>query len=57
MRIEFMAPDEDKRNADFRVDIQEGVHPRACTGGSIALVQSDLHDLVRTLPNGERRPF
>jgi hypothetical protein len=54
MRIEFMAPDEYKRRADFRVDIQEGVHARACTGGSIALAQSDLHDLAGTLPNGEK---
>ena len=42
MRIEFMAPEEHKREKDFRVDIQEGVHARACTGGSIGLAQSDL---------------
>jgi hypothetical protein len=53
MRIEFMAPDEYKREKDFRVDIQEGVHARACTGGSIALVQSDLRKLSGKLPNGE----
>jgi hypothetical protein len=53
MRIEFMAPDEYKREKDFRVDIQEGVHARACTGGSIALVQSHLRKLSGKLPNGD----
>jgi hypothetical protein len=52
MRIEFMAPDEFKRRHDFRVDIQEGVHARACTGGSIALAQSDPHTISGKLPNG-----
>lgn len=54
MRIEFMAPAEFKRRADFRVDIQEGVHARACIGGSIALAESDLHALEGRLPNGEQ---
>jgi hypothetical protein len=53
MRIEFMAPDEYKREKDFRVDIQEGVHARACTGGSIALAQSDPKKLSGKLPSGE----
>lgn len=53
MRIEFMAPEELKRRNDFRVDIQEGVHARACTGGSIALAESESHALAGTLPNGE----
>jgi hypothetical protein len=26
MRIEFMAPEEFKRAADFRVDVQKGIH-------------------------------
>ena len=52
MRIEFMAPEEFKRRQDFRVDIQEGVHARACTGGSIALAQSDSHTISGKLPNG-----
>lgn len=52
MRIEFMAPEEYKREKDFRVDIQEGVHARACTGGSIALVQYDLHAISGKLPTG-----
>ena len=52
MRIEFMAPEEFKREKDFRVDIQDGVHARACTGGSIALAQSDRHSISGKLPNG-----
>jgi len=55
MRIEFMAPEEYKRRADFRVDIQEGVHARACTGGSIAVAESTLEPLEGKLPGGE--PF
>ena len=53
MRIEFMAPDELKRRSDFRVDVQQGVHARACTGGSIALEESESHALEGTLPNGK----
>ena len=53
MRIEFMAPDEFKREKDFRVDVQDGVHARACTGGSIALAQSDRHSISGKLPNGD----
>ena len=52
MRIEFMAPEEFKRRADFRVEIQNGVHARACTGGSIALAESDIHAISGKLPNG-----
>jgi hypothetical protein len=52
MRIEFMAPEEYKRDKDFRVDIQDGVHARACTGGSIALMQYDLHTISGKLPSG-----
>jgi hypothetical protein len=52
MRIEFMAPEEFKRHNDFRVEIQNGVHARACTGGSIALAQSDRHTISGTLPTG-----
>lgn len=53
MRIEFMAPDEFKRPTDFRVDVQQGIHARACTGGTIALVESDEHPLEGTLPDGK----
>ena len=52
MRIEFMAPEEFKRHNDIRVDIQNGVHARACTGGSIALAESDQHTISGKLPNG-----
>jgi hypothetical protein len=53
MRIEFMAPEEYKREKDFRVDIQDGVHARACTGGSIAVAQSGLRTVSGKLPNGD----
>lgn len=52
MRIEFMAPEEFKRAADFRVDVQKGIHARACTGGTIALAESDEHPLEGRLPDG-----
>lgn len=52
MRIEFMAPDEFKRQKDFRVEIQNGVHARACTGGAIAIVESETHQLSGRLPDG-----
>jgi hypothetical protein len=55
MRIEFMAPEEFKRSTDFRVDVQEGIHARACTGGTIAIAESDDYPLEGSLPNGE--PF
>lgn len=52
MRIEFMAPEELKRERDFRVDVQNGIHARACTGGSIAIAESRIYELTGTLPNG-----
>ena len=52
MRIEFMAPDEFKRQKDFRVEIQKGIHARACTGGAIAIAESELHQLAGRLPDG-----
>lgn len=52
MRIEFMAPEEFKREKDFRVDIQNGVHARACTGGAIAVLESEIHQLAGRLPDG-----
>jgi len=37
MRIEFMAPEELRRGeTDRRVDVQKGVHARACAGGAIS---------------------
>ena len=53
MRIEFMAPEEFKRAADFRVDVQKGIHARACTGGTIALAESDEYPLEGRLPDGQ----
>lgn len=52
MHIEFMAPEEFKREKDFRVEIQEGVHARACTGRLFAVAQSDLRPVSGKLPNG-----
>jgi hypothetical protein len=52
MRIEFMAPAEFGRKDGIRVDVQEGVHGRACLGGSIVVVETDEHELVGSLPNG-----
>jgi hypothetical protein len=55
MRIEFMAPEEFKRGGrDFRVDVQKGVHARACTGGTIAVAESEIHQLAGRLPNGSK---
>ncbi len=58
IRIEFMAPEEFKRQRDFRVEIQDGVHARACTGGTIAIVESEIHQLagkLQTVQNLRRR--
>jgi hypothetical protein len=52
MRIEFMAPEEFKREKDIRVDVDKGIHARACTGGSIAVAESAVHELSGKLPDG-----
>jgi Nucleotidyl transferase AbiEii toxin, Type IV TA system len=52
MRIEFMAPEELKRKKDFRVDVQNGIHARACTGGTIAIAESSIYELSGKLPDG-----
>jgi toxin FitB len=52
MRIEFMAPEELKREKDFRVDVQNGIHARACTGGSIALAEFNIYEFSGKLPDG-----
>ncbi len=52
IRIEFMAPEEFKREKGFRVDIQNGVHARACIGGGIAVAESEVHQLAGLLPDG-----
>jgi hypothetical protein len=52
MRVEFMAPRELKRENDFRVTIEKGFHARECLGGTIALQESDVHELQGVLPDG-----
>ena len=52
MRIEFMAPEEAKRANDFRVDVTKGVHARACTGGSVVILESEVHEISGLLPDG-----
>jgi hypothetical protein len=53
MRIEFLAPEEYRRGErDLRVDVQKGVHARACTGGAIAVAESETHRLAGVLPDG-----
>jgi hypothetical protein len=41
MRVEFMAPRELKRENDFRVTIEKGLHAWECLGGIIAIHESD----------------
>jgi len=52
MRVEFMAPRELKRANDFRVDIEKGLHARECLGGTIALQESDIHQIQGAFPDG-----
>ena len=47
-----MAPEEFKRERDIRVDVEKGIHARACAGGSIAIAESAVHKLSGKLPNG-----
>jgi len=53
IRIEFMAPAEFARGDEIRVDVQNGVHGRACVGGSIVVVEADEHEVVGSLPDGK----
>lgn len=53
MRIEFMAPAEFARRDGVRVDVQNGVHARACVGGSIVVVETDEHEVDGALPDGK----
>jgi len=52
MRTEFMRPAELKRPRDIRVEVQDGIHARSLTGGSIALVESAIHEVSGRLPDG-----
>lgn len=53
MRIEFMAPNEFARKNEIRVNVQDGVHGRACVGGSIVVVETDEQIIVGSLPDGK----
>jgi hypothetical protein len=53
MRIEFMAPAEFAKRGEIRVDVQDGVHGRACVGGSIVVVETNAHELVGSSPDGK----
>jgi hypothetical protein len=53
MRLEFPAPAELVRKDGIRVDVQNGVHGRACVGGSIVVVETDKHEAVGSLPDGK----
>jgi hypothetical protein len=53
MRIEFMAPAEFAQRDEIRVDVQNGVHGRACIGGSIVVVETDKKEVVGALPDGK----
>ncbi len=52
MRIEFLAPAEFAKRDEIRVDVQKGVHGRACVGGSIVVVETDEYEVVGSLPDG-----
>jgi len=52
MRVEFMAPEEFKREKDFRVEVQDGVHARALAGGSIAIREVEERTISGRLPDG-----
>jgi hypothetical protein len=53
MRVEFLAPEKEKRPNNFRVDVQQNIHARACTGAEIVLRESDCKIIRGTLPNGK----
>lgn len=53
MRIEFLAPAEFARKDRVRVDVQKGIHGRACVGGSIVVVETEEHELEGALPDGK----
>ena len=53
MRLEFPAPAELVRKDGIRVDVQNGVHVRACVGGSIVVVETDRDEVVGALPDGK----
>ncbi len=48
-----MAPAEFVRKDGIRVDVQNGVHGRACVGGAIVVVETDEHEVIGSLPDGK----
>jgi hypothetical protein len=53
IRIEFLAPETEKRRLDFRVDVQRNVHARSCPGGEIAIKESEIKVIEGKLPDGQ----
>jgi hypothetical protein len=53
MRLEFLAPAELAKKDGIRVDVQNGVHGRACVGASIVIVETDKREVVGCLPDGK----
>lgn len=53
IRIEFLASEREKRKNNIRVDVQEKIHARACTGAEIVIKESYLETLKGLLPNGQ----
>jgi hypothetical protein len=52
MRIEFLAQTEFSRRNDIRVDVQEGIHGRACVGASVVVTETEEHHIAGSLPDG-----
>ncbi len=52
MRIEFLAPAEFGRDNQIRVRVQEGIHGRVCTGGSVVVAEADERIITGPLPDG-----
>jgi len=52
IRIEFLASEKAKRKNNIRVDIQDEIHARACTGAEIAIKESYFENIKGVLPNG-----
>ena len=48
-----MAPDEFGRRNDIRVAVQNGVHGRACVGGSIVVTETEEREIAGFLPDGK----
>jgi hypothetical protein len=53
IRIEFLASEREQRTNNIRVDIQDNIHARSCTGAEIVVRESYLKTLNGFLPNGQ----